>query len=203
MGEILSLLGTHGTCLTHALQIKQSKKMRVSESGHAGEGAYFWAYETNKRYAIELAECWWAFWKHKGKYQDCSDDRCAVLDAKIRKPDDQVFLDATGMWFREALDTALRASKKTESDLPAVTEFLIQELQEEAKTQFHIVKIDIKTPSVIKGREQVVAQIVSRLASAYVVKKSGLDLIQDIDLVNGEQNERIDGESSSENKRHV
>lgn len=187
------LSGTHGTCLSCAKEIIKSQQFHASKDGHVGSGAYFWAYENNARYAVELAECWWAFLCGKGKYKDYEETKCAVLDAQIAGCEKDDFLDATGIWFRESLDQVMRIRSKSEDDLPAITEMLIQELQKEAETEFLVIKIDIKTPPTPKGRRQTYAQMVSKMSTAYVVKESGLGLIKEIHLVDGDHHEKFDG----------
>ncbi|WP_139235342.1 hypothetical protein [Paenacidovorax caeni] len=179
------MLGTHGTCRSRAKEILDSQTFKASVNGYGGSGAYFWACVNGFKYGVGLAESWWAFSNHKRHYQAEKDASLAVLGATIRKPDDPKFFDATDVEFMEGLYSVMQSKRKNEDDLPEVTEFLIGKFQEKYDVNFQVIKMLVATPPTIKGRTRTYAQMISKASHAYLVKQSGINLIEKIELLDG------------------
>jgi hypothetical protein len=120
----------------------------------------------------------------KGAYFGDADGSCAVLRVEIEKLEDINYLDATQDWFTEALFKSISLKSRTADDTPEITAYLIDEIQHAAKTKFYVIKAKVATPPLIKGEQQSAAQKVSKMSSTYLVKKSGLDLIGVIEILN-------------------
>ncbi len=179
----MQLRGTHGTTRTRASAILQSAKFKVSDAGYGGRGAYFWAYATEERYGVELAESWWAFACHKQHYEGDADKSCAVLGVEIEPPQEGKFLDATDQFFKEALFRAMTSKECTAEKLHAVTAVLIEEMEAANGDCFDLVKMHINTPPTVKGRQQLYAQMVTKASDAYLVRETGLCLIGGIKIM--------------------
>lgn len=106
-----------------------------------------------------------------------------MLGVGIKHPEKGKLLDATVQEFREALYSAMLAKQCSEDDLPEVTAVLIEEMEAENGKDFDVVKLFIKTPPKLKGVAQSVAQMVSRVSDAYLVKENGLHLINEIRIM--------------------
>lgn len=177
------LLGTHGTSKSRADAIVDGKKFRPSSGGYVGHGAYFWAYESDEDYGVGLAKCWWALAHNTGEYKNDVDQACAVISAKIVRPKDEEFLDATQLFFREALFKVIRQKSLTVKNVPEVTAWLIDEIQEQENKQFMVIKALVTTPRLVRKQTINAAQVVCGTSESYVVKAIGLHLIKDIKLV--------------------
>nr|WP_181375044.1 hypothetical protein [Polaromonas sp. W10N] len=180
---MLHLLGTHGTSRTRATSICCSRTFVISQQGRIGCGAYFWAYESVVEYGIQLAEAWWKLAKKKNAYAGDADDSCTVLRVVIKKPEDLNYLDSTEAWFQEALFKSINLRSMNDGDTPEITAFLIDQIQDEKATSYHVVKARVATPPLVKNQKLNAAQKLSKMSNSYIVKKHGLHLIEEIDIL--------------------
>ncbi len=180
----MALLGTHGTTISRAKEILNSQAFKASNSGHAGSGVYFWAYENEERYGYELAECWWSFATSKQRYLDDAEPSCCVLKVEFSHPGEKKFLDATIQQFQEAVFRALVMQDRSEDDVPEIAAVLIEEMELANGEDFDVIRVRIKTPPVVKKTSQRFAQMVSKMSDAYLMKESGFNLIQKISELN-------------------
>lgn len=119
--------GTHGTTRLRAQKIL-AEGFRISDSGRAGKGAYFWEYYDEAIIANSLAVGWYQSQLRRQAYDE-KNPECAVIDVSFEVDDDDA-LDCT----REILEKVgvmliKKLSQPTEDDINNAYESIISRIE--------------------------------------------------------------------------
>lgn len=124
---MLTFKGTHGTTKSRAEQILESG-FKISDSGRAGRGVYFWQYFENPKIATNLAVGWFESQVKRGAYKEPSPE-CAVLDSRIFTDEDDS-LDCTGEVLERVAIMLEKISDRTEDDISRAYDYVISKLED-------------------------------------------------------------------------
>lgn len=177
------LSGTHGTCRSNAEGIVASGFTKVTETGRAGAGVYFWSYYDYQKLARKLAVLWWENATKHGTYTKCDKQTCSVIYAQI-EVDDSAYLDCNepsveaAIYF--AIDQALQApaskGQLTQEMLHKIYEYVISDLERLLSCTFDVIRARVSPP---KG--DLVEKVAIGNPNCYVVR-NGLDKIKVLDV---------------------
>ncbi|MGI2943048.1 hypothetical protein [Vibrio diabolicus] len=149
----ISLLGTHGTCVTHAKSIEKTGFTRVGVGRH-GTGLYLWYANRNMQEALKLAKCWAKDAKKRGDYKSCTERAPAAFECKLNT-DDNYFLDLNDDdtnelfqdYIREHIDILKNPKHGTKKERAAkVADAFIQDLEEQIENKIKVVKTKTIAP---------------------------------------------------------
>lgn len=151
-----SLNGTHGTCRSYAEVIAEKGSWLATDSGLAGRGVYFWAFNGYAETARRLAISWWDFASSRGSYSTANDKACAVIYVQINV-EERSFLDFDSPPVRDALlesvDAATKPGEKiTHEIVYKIYERLIEKLESALKTKFDVLKVSLPPPKRFKQK---------------------------------------------------
>ncbi|WP_215407241.1 hypothetical protein [Vibrio gigantis] len=151
--NIISLIGTHGTCVTHAKSIDKVGFNRVGTGRH-GTGLYLWYANRNMQEALKLAECWAKDAKNRGDYKHCDEQSPATFECTLNTVDDllvdlndedthELFQD----YVREHIDILKDPKHGSEKERAAkVADAFIQDLEKEIQNKISVVKTKTIAP---------------------------------------------------------
>lgn len=157
-----NLTGTHGTCVTHAENIKKTGCWNPTHQGRAGSGVYLWAHSNSSsslRIARGLAISWWQHALKMKRYEDAPNKNGAIIYAAVAVPA-EAFFDSTDMKFQDALIEALETANPDEAFEPdnicKVTEYLILELEKINGKKFDVIQARVPPPHKADFKEKII-----------------------------------------------
>jgi hypothetical protein len=179
------LRGTHGTSKSRANVIISGGKF-ASSVGLLGNGAYFWAYETEVAFAKRLAVNWWRFCTEKlGSFTTDADPSLAVLNADI-EADHSTYFDANSESFKEllVLTAEQKAIDPNQDDFIKLRAVLLKEIENQLGNKFDVIKAEVPVAGRVPGKSVTpYVYLATKQASCYVVMAHALDAIKKIELI--------------------
>jgi len=145
--------GTHGTSKQRA-EVIMENGFRISTSGRAGKGIYFWQYFDDPQIANGLAIGWYESQAKRKAYQE-ENPECAVIDATFEADEDDV-LDCTGEIMEKIAIILQKLSERSEDDISNAYESIIGRLETFRGKPILVAKAHVTPPKMSFPLKQVI-----------------------------------------------